>query len=204
MAKTGEIKIAIKQTITSQDRDNFVNYVMQNIVPEYENKIDDFLVKYEKLAKEKWKEAADNIFYDQYTPELYSRTHDLYNAMRIRNDDELGIEVSPEFMENNHRVDRYYIYSFMYDQGYHGGAILGPNHPDPGTPYWRSPRPHGEKTGYYHWYMPAPNSGGNGIQRMIDYVQSYLDSTIDQLIEIIRNLALEIKREAQRRWSSIN
>lgn len=37
----------------------------------------------------------------------------------------------------------------MFKQGYHGGADKGPDHPSPGTPYWRT------GNGFVRWGNPA-------------------------------------------------
>lgn len=51
-----------------------------------------------------------------------------------------------------HRVGNDYIYEYIFKQGYHGGAIDGPEHPAPGTPYWRT------GFNFSEWGRPAPKT----------------------------------------------
>ena len=51
------------------------------------------------------------------------------------------------------KQDPSYIYINSFVEGFHGGAIDGEGHPNPGIPYWRKPEPD-----YPYWGMPAIRS----------------------------------------------
>lgn len=106
--------------------------------------------KYNKRVKfnlELMVEHAVDAFYDSYAPHMYDRQEDLYNAAKvIVNDEEWSIDLGPQYMKGSHKIGNDYIYVNSFTYGYHGGAIDGPDHPDPGTPWWKL---HGK------WYLPA-------------------------------------------------
>lgn len=113
--------------------------------------LDEMKNKNEKLTKNFVKTATENLnyiavsaidkFYEDYEPHSYDRTFDLYNTYRIKvTEDEWNIDFDPSWMENWHRVDDEdpeYIFENSFIHGWHGGAIAGMGHPNPGTPYWR-------------------------------------------------------------------
>jgi len=90
-------------------------------------------------------------FYGAYRPQEYRRRYSLYQMIKpVISDTGFKIQMSGELANIQHRVDNNYIYVNSYQHGYHGGAISGEGHPDPGTPYWRTPEPD-----YPHWGGPA-------------------------------------------------
>lgn len=109
--------------------------------------------KNEKCTKQFITEATDNLnyiarsaidkFYEDYEPNSYDRTFDLYNTYKIKvTADDWTIDFDSDFMEGMHRVDNQdpeYIFENSFIRGWHGGAISGAGHPNPGTPYWRFP-----------------------------------------------------------------
>lgn len=93
-----------------------------------------------KIARlEVWK------WYKSYTPYEYTRKRTLYYAFKITGENGIiNIHFGPELMYPVHRVDKRdpsYIYENSFVLGFHGGAIDGPDHPQPGIPYWRTPAP---------------------------------------------------------------
>ena len=108
-------------------------------------KIKDYLeTKYNKRVKfnlELMLENAVRAFYDSYSPNSYDRQEDLLNAAKItvEPDEPWSIETGAEYMHGGHRAGNDYIYVNSFEQGYHGGAVDGPEHPSPGTPWWRIP-----------------------------------------------------------------
>lgn len=110
----------------------------------------------EKLKKEVERElqyiADSNVdeFYAYDTEYDIHRLGDLYNAYKVRvSNTEWDIEYDSSFMNGGHRAGNDVIFENSFMQGYHGGAFKGPNHPDPGTPYLRTP-PH-----FDSWLRPA-------------------------------------------------
>lgn len=108
-------------------------------------------------------EKAIDRFYQEYSPMVYNRKHDLYNAYNLSvKDGEFIFELGSEFMKKKHRVNNEYIYEKMFKDGWHGGAHDGPYHPDPGKNYWRTPHEDDEEYGIeaysYWWAKPAVRS----------------------------------------------
>lgn len=94
-------------------------------------------------------------FYDAYEPSVYGRTYGLRDLLDIRTDSN-GIaeyETAEDLINpSNMHTDRSgnSLYEKVFMQGWHGGAESGPDHPSPGTPYYRAP------VGiYWHWSRPA-------------------------------------------------
>lgn len=131
-------------------------------------------LKYNKRVKfnlELILERAVDQFYESYGPSIYRRKLDLYNAKKITVDDDTWeFETGAEYMKFGHRVPNDYIYVNSFEQGYHGGAIDGPNHPDPGTPWWKI---------YGEWYMPA-TQGPAPDDLIGDEAQQYIDEQEQQ------------------------
>lgn len=110
-------------------------------------------VKNDKLTKSFISESSEELnyiaksaidkFYESYEPLMYERTYDLYHTYRITvTENEWSIDFDPSFMEEWHRVDAKdptYIFENSFIRGWHGGAISGEGHPNPGVPYWREP-----------------------------------------------------------------
>ena len=66
--------------------------------------------------------AIDEYYYD-YSPRYYKRSKSLYDAYKIINDgSRIGVDFDSEYMEKEHRVNNEYIYHWMFEEGYHGGA----------------------------------------------------------------------------------
>lgn len=87
--------------------------------------------------------TAIDKFYEDYEPHWYNRTYDLYNMYRVKvTEDEWSVDFDSTWSETWHRVDAQdpeYIFENSLVRGWHGGAISGEGHPNPGTPYWRLP-----------------------------------------------------------------
>lgn len=140
-----------------------------------------------KKAKSICMEAVD-AYYASYSPHLYNRTESLYDAydIGIRNGTELVFLVGADLMSGSHRVSNEYIYNTMFEEGWHGGAKSGDGHPNPGTPYWRTPSsPRNmyfeeiDEVLYVHswalWYKsPAPKSE-SPFDTIVSQWNGYLD-----------------------------
>ena len=94
-------------------------------------------------------------FYSDYMPKgsdpiYYVRKYDLYNAYKIIIDDDTWeVDEDWKYMHEHGKWNEY-IYDLSFVRGYHGGAISGDGHPDPGIPYWRNPFPT-----FNNWGRPA-------------------------------------------------
>ena len=86
-----------------------------------------------------YKNIMDDIiknYYSSYKPMYYRRSYSLYNAYKIFNTGKsVDIYFGPDFMGNQHRVSDEYIYRWMFEKGYHGGAhVIGRRIPNPIDP----------------------------------------------------------------------
>ena len=148
--------------------------------------------KWDKKVYRKLKGIAlDGVeaFYDDYEPNKYRRLEDLLNAFKIVvNEDDWYIEMGPEFMKYPHAVGKAlgdpekgkeYIYINSFVEGYHGGAIDGEDHPNPGEPWWKI---HGLDGRFTDWYMPAPQ-GPSPYKYISEESQKYLDEADQQMVD---------------------
>lgn len=98
--------------------------------------------KYHKRLKfnlELMIEHATDAFYDSYSPKMYSRQEGLYKgAKAIVEWDDWSIDIGPEHMETSYDAGVDYVFWNSFQNGFHGGAVDGPDHPEPGTPWWRA------------------------------------------------------------------
>ena len=138
--------------------------------------------KYNKRVKfdlELMGENAVAAFYDSYSPHIYSRQEGLLTAFKVTaNDDEWKMEVGPEFMSGEYAAGTEYVYVNSFEKGWHGGAINGPEHPEPGTPWWRTPFP--ELT---YWKSPAAR-GPAPLDKIIEEdPDGYIDKKTQEYIE---------------------
>ena len=68
-------------------------------------------------------------------------------------------------MKTDYEAGKEYVYVNSFEKGYHGGSIGGPDHPEPGVPWWKL---HGE------WYKPATR-GPAPDQLIGEEGQNYID-----------------------------
>ena len=62
-------------------------------------------------------------YYHSYSPMYYRRAYSLYNAYKIYNNSKtVDVYFGPDFMGNKHRANDEYIYHWMFEEGWHGGA----------------------------------------------------------------------------------
>lgn len=109
---------------------------------EYAEKINDSISK--RLAKELAYIVRTYVdaFYEDYNPNSYQRTGDLYNIYDISK--RYSISIGPQYMKY-HGEQAPYIFEYSLEYGYHGSHI----NPDFGIPWWKKP------PAYKEWYMPA-------------------------------------------------
>lgn len=104
-------------------------------------------------------ERAVDAFYESYTPHIYKRNESLYTAYKITVDENewsLDIDENGGYLTGTN-YDSNYVYINSFVEGYHGGAVNGPDHPEPGIPWWKF---HGE------WLKPATR--GPSILKLIE------------------------------------
>ena len=115
------------------------------IVKSMEGDFEQMASKYEKLLRDELNYIARSsidAFYEDYEPSSYRRYGDIYNTYKIevkRDQFESNCEVhfAPKYMKHHGRLNSY-IYDIVFEQGWHGGAIEGPGHPEPGVPWYRN------------------------------------------------------------------
>lgn len=134
------------------------------------------LIQIKNETPEKYKEELEEIgkevmadWYADYDPFYdgisYDRTGNLKQAYKVTVEgSHYSVDFSPEYMDdvymaknedgsysNPHWLTKY-IYENSFIKGYHGGATDGPNHPRPGTPYYK------EYPEFSIWTRPAVRS----------------------------------------------
>lgn len=152
-------------------------------IPKIEDRINK---KYDKIVYNGLKAIADNAideFYNSYTPYVYRRKNDLYNAYQITTiNGDWSIDVDAQYMKKQHNQDNQLVYWLAMNVGSHGGF------PHNGDYYWRWPSPvEAAKIGkkaFSEWYSkPASSVAGfapeNIENSIIDESQKYIDSMAD-------------------------
>ena len=95
------------------------------------------LKRYKQIRK-----SVVNAWYGSYGPKYYHRTRSLYYfAYPYVEGEDFWVDYGTEHYYAHHRASPEVIYANSFQQGWHGGAIGGPGHPSPGTPYYRTPPP---------------------------------------------------------------
>lgn len=140
--------------------------------------------KYNKRVKfnlELMLERAVDQFYESYTPNMYSRQEGLYDAGKITaNDSEWSIDTDDgyNYMSGSYDAGAEYVFVNSFLKGYHGGAIDGPEHPNPGQPWWKI---------YDEWYKPATR--GPSPEKLLEaqnpdeYIQQQTDEYVDESLK---------------------
>lgn len=112
----------------------------------------EWFAKVEERVKKMFTDTIDE-FYSSYTPDYYDRVESLYNILETTTiSNGLSISFNPDNMTSfrNGYSGGDGLYDQVFRKGWHGGAGQGKDHPDPGTPYWRTP------VGVYkYWGRPA-------------------------------------------------
>lgn len=142
-----------------------------------EKEIDRVNKKYNKLVHTGLRKIARSAiaeFYHDYSPRIYDRHGDLYNAFEIiATDEQWGILLGYEFMKYTHHnggekgpVPNDYIYFLTMKEGSHGGA------PHNGDYYWRRPYPE-----YTHWWPTPTPKGEKDIEgNIIKEANEFIDN----------------------------
>ena len=118
-------------------------------------------------------------WYMAFNPNSYERTESLLNVYDVQPQiGEVNVHLSSDEL-GGHRASNDYIYEYMFILGYHGGAIFGPEHPSPGTPYWRT------GFNFSEWGRPAPKTTSAYI-----LMQKYISEKKDPIKELTWNTFL--------------
>ena len=109
----------------------------------------------------------------QKRKQYYERTESLLNVYDVKPlSGEINVNLSSDEL-GGHRVGNDYIYEYIFKQGYHGGAIDGPEHPAPGTPYWRT------GFNFSEWGITAPKTTSDYM-----LIQKYISEKKDPIKEL--------------------
>ena len=118
-------------------------------------------------------------WYKSYSPYQYRRKKTLYYGFKVEGGNgKIKVHFGPEDMYKIHFVDKLdpnYIFDNSFMEGFHGGARDGEDHPEPGTPYWRTPAPN-----YPFWGRPAIQTE-SPFQRIDKAFDEYTSELRDKL-----------------------
>lgn len=152
--------------------------------------------KYTKNVKNGLNKIAIRVINDYYDYKTtYKREWDLYNAYKIiANDDSWGIIYDSSSLKKHGELNEY-IFDYMFGQGYHGGAIDGEGHPNPGIPYWRA------GAHFERWGKPAYQDDASPYEIIENECSEYLDEMaeafIDEFTKWFHNKVNEMKKKVK-------
>ena len=150
---TRTVKIQIKM----RDKSPIVKgkYSLDDLMNVIINETNAEIARIDKVAFERLRKKIVNRWYRSYYPAHYARHRTLYYfANSIIEDNAFFIDYGLSgYHSGGHRVHPAYLYKWVFQLGFHGGAYKGPNHPSPGRPYYRTPFPE-----YSAWGYPAIQS----------------------------------------------
>lgn len=153
-----------------------------------------------EVAKEvaaQWYDDLDYIFvscidrfYADYNPTFYRREGSLYSTYKLTQKNGIvswnfGAQYMPQAYKHSHRASNQYIYDQMFLKGYHGGAHTiaedkveeWGEHPDDGTPWYRTPHPFRGIRPYTDWSEHrAEKSDISPAQRIEEELRLYQNS----------------------------
>lgn len=153
---------------------NLVKEIRQNL-KETADRIDEEYVDEIREQIEYIIRSVIDEFYEDYPdPIFYRRKYDLYNAVKFKvTRTELDINASYKNLEYKHGYEENYneyIYNLTFIGGYHGGADIGPGHPNPGVPYYRN------FPTCNTWTRPALRASFSPAKKISRKIDSYLDT----------------------------
>ncbi len=160
--------------------------LLNNFPEILDEKSNEIMFHYMKKGKGDIEYIARSVidrFYEDYDPHKYNRWGDLYNVFKVTiNQKVWKIDYSPKYMQYPHNVSNEYIYTWSFIMGYHGGAFDGPNHPQFGTPYYRT------FPSYRDWSYPAERASFSPYAEIEERVKSYLVNVDDELNNDFRKM----------------
>ena len=148
--KIEEYKNELEEIENFEDSETFKDEewkLLQSIYSEIDK---DILVNFERIVGD---------WYSSYSPITrgYSRRGDLKDAITVDKTDTKTKMIihtawgkdSKDMPSGQRGVDAEYMDKLAFKGGYHGGATKGPDHPAPGTPYYRN------LPNFKNWSRPA-------------------------------------------------
>lgn len=124
-------------------------------------------------------------YYAAYSPMYYGRTNSLLHAFQIDLDGSfIKWTVNAGLLPDSHRVGSSYIFQYMFEEGYHGGANTA------GGMLWRTPPPGAGRRPYTAWGRPAAQTEAPSdiIERNIsayehsNVIEGYLEAATDLVL----------------------
>lgn len=149
--------------------------------------ITEFLPWHKKRIEELFHKAVET-FYASYSPLVYVRTEGLYDLVDITTQGHgWQVLLRDEQLQPSHAgISNEALYTLVFEEGWHGGAWSGPNHPNSGTPYWRAPAPN-----YTYWSRSAAKSTPP-LQTFTESYEEYIDGeAVSEFQDIVRRKAEE-------------
>lgn len=167
-----KVKVKIKEF------DKVVDMIKSNVEQKAAQASKDAVPIISKKLKKIRDDAADN-FYGDYSPIFYTRNRSLEHVPIMTRDNEGWIEYNASMFGRS--ANDYVLFNTL--GGFHGGARSGTGHPNPGTPFWRTPFPE-----FVAWGDPAVSSDPplQEVNNNIDKAQDEIDKWIlERFYEIL-------------------
>lgn len=152
----------------------------------------EYFMYVEKRVREIFNDAIQQ-FYADYSPALYDRSYSLYRLIQTKIESNgRGLSIWFEPSEMTSMRSGYNGEDGLYDQvfrkGWHGGADkISPDkaersgaHPQPGTPYWRTPHPL-----YTAWGRKAEEAETSPLDNMRNMLEKYEKSEFPDMLNKI-------------------
>lgn len=145
-------------------------------------------IRYTKDLNKIIKRAISD-FYSSYKPRYYKRKYSLKYMYKVTSENGvIDMDFDGEHSFAYHRLDNDKLFNLVFIEGWHGGAKYIKDskveewgmHPDPGTPYWRTPHPD-----YTEWGYRAENSE-SPMERIDKALMSYetkIESIQDKILD---------------------
>lgn len=174
----------------------------KRIIEEYDRKLDtatdlavqEMLFYLDKEIKEIFLSAI-NEFYEDYSPVEGGYIRDYSMRSLLETNHVTGDNPKLEFWFEPSNMTAFRngydgedgLYDQTFRKGWHGGADMGPKHPEIGTPYWRTPR-----GVYKHWGEKAEIADTPPIDRFFDELNSAAPRFSDELGRLIDKYVAQV------------
>ena len=182
-----------------------------SVVEDAKKKIEKMNNTYPKKYHDELQEIGLDVvtrWYASYEPFMYERTLGLKKAFDVKLEGtNYRVDFSPDLMDDVYEVEKEYIYENSFVGGYHGGAIDGPGHPNPGIPYWRTSHfyNYGEATDrtgwrYDGWGRPAKKSPSpyhmmkGRMQKKIKEIDREKQEEFDKIVDRVKKSVNRLRR----------
>ena len=123
-------------------------------------------------------------FYNSYSPSYYDRRGSLYGMVELESgEDYFKMDYNDDLPTDRSGGS---LYEIVFKEGWHGGAYSGPNHPNPGTPYYRAPRDR-----YYTWMLNNGRAAKADISPLDDINQRVKVYEQEEMQNVFNNICRE-------------